>query len=74
MEDGTVYEERVMQNRGGPGNPLADDELRLKFSLNARGLLSETQSDRLAEAIFTLDRAEEVGSLLALTQPAGASR
>jgi 2-methylcitrate dehydratase PrpD len=68
MEDGTVYEERVMENRGGPGNPLGDDELRLKFSLNARVLLSEPQADRLAEATFTLDRAEEVGSLLALTQ------
>src|SRR5262249_42908868 len=43
MANGAVYEERVMANRGGPGNPLSDDELRLKFRLNAGQSLTERQ-------------------------------
>ncbi len=69
LEDGTRYEERVMQNRGGPGNPLSDDELRQKFALNATRAITRAQAERLAETIFTLDRSADVGQLLALTQP-----
>src|SRR5919206_3509760 len=31
MQDGTVYEEHVLHNRGGTGNPLSEAELRHKF-------------------------------------------
>jgi 2-methylcitrate dehydratase PrpD len=74
MADGGVYEERVMENRGGPGNPLTDDELHRKFSLNAGHTLSEQRADRLAEAIRALDTADEVGQVLALAQPEPGSR
>ena len=73
MKDGTVHEERVLKNRGGPGNPLSDDELRQKFTLNAGQRLGPERADRLADAIFALDRAAEVGGLLALTRPNGAA-
>jgi 2-methylcitrate dehydratase PrpD len=69
MEDGVVFEERVMENRGGPGNPLTDDELRLKFRLNAGHSLAERQADRLADAILALEGLDDVGQELALTQP-----
>jgi 2-methylcitrate dehydratase PrpD len=71
LEDGTVHEERVMANRGGPGNPLTDDELRLKFRLNAGAVLTAEQADRLAEAILALGGADEVGQIVALSRPAG---
>jgi 2-methylcitrate dehydratase PrpD len=67
MNDGTVHEERVMENRGGPGNPLSDDELRRKFALNASQALQAERVERLAEAIFALDRSGDAGTLLALT-------
>ena len=67
MDDGATHEERVMDNRGGPGNPLSEDELRLKFTLNAGYALPAERADRLADAIARLDRAQDVGSLLALT-------
>ncbi len=69
MEDGAIYEERVMENRGGPGNPLSDEELQLKFRLNADQSLTEAQAERLADAILTLDEADEIGLVLALAQP-----
>jgi len=67
LEDGTTHEERVMENRGGPGNPLSDDELRRKFTLNAEQALLPARAERLAEAVFALDRADGVGHLPALT-------
>lgn len=69
MDDGATYEERVMENRGGPGNPLSDDELRHKFTLNAEHALPAARAEQLAEAVFALDRADGVGHLLALTRP-----
>ncbi len=68
MKDGAVFEERVLQNRGGPGNPLSQDELRLKFSLNAGQLLSSEQADRLADTILLLDALDSVDELMELAQ------
>ncbi|WP_226950122.1 hypothetical protein [Rhodococcus rhodochrous] len=34
--DGSWHEARVDHNRGGPANPLSDDELTMKFDLNAK--------------------------------------
>src|SRR5579871_6561698 len=42
---GEAVEVRVLHNRGGPGNPLSDDELRTKFALGAERALG---SDRVA--------------------------
>ena len=69
LDDGTTHEERVMANRGGPGNPLGDDELRRKFTLNAEQALPAARAEELAQAIFALDQAAGVGHLLALTRP-----
>ena len=68
LDDGTTHEERVMANRGGPGNPLGDDELRRKFTLNAEHAVPAARADELARAIFALDEADTVGHLLALTR------
>ena len=74
LRDGTTYEERVMHNRGGPGNPLSQDELRTKFRLNAERLLVSEAADQLAEAVLSLERLPEVDGLLALTHPTRAAR
>lgn len=71
LKDGTVFEERVMRTRGGPGNPLTEDELRQKFLLNAAHTLPPARAERLAEAVFHLERAESVRGLLHLTRPEG---
>lgn len=64
LKNGRVLERRVMETRGGPGNPLSDDELRLKFQINARHALSPEGTLRLADAVFALDSAKAVGPLL----------
>ncbi len=70
MKDGATYERRVMANRGGPDNPLTDEELRTKFSLNARQALSPEAAARLADAVFALDHADGVREVVGLTQHA----
>jgi 2-methylcitrate dehydratase PrpD len=41
---GDRLEARVEVNRGGPGNPLSDEELGTKFHLNATRTLPEATS------------------------------
>lgn len=69
LRDGRVYEQRVMHNRGGPGNLLSEAELREKFRLNAGRVLSPERTEALAGAVLALDRAERGGDLLSLTTP-----
>ncbi|MQA94345.1 MAG: MmgE/PrpD family protein [Streptosporangiales bacterium] len=52
--DGTLLEERVNVNRGGPGNPLSAHELATKFHGNATRTVDETTATILTEAAFTL--------------------
>lgn len=66
MRSGTSYEERVLVNRGSPGSPLSDDELRLKFTLNAGRAVGEDRARALGDAIMAMEHREEVGSLVAL--------
>jgi hypothetical protein len=67
MKDGTTYEEKVLANRGGPGNPLSDDELKLKFTLNAGQKLKADQAETLAGTIFGLEQEPSLDRLLSLT-------
>jgi 2-methylcitrate dehydratase PrpD len=64
--DGRSFEERVLANRGGPGNPLTPIELFAKFSINARGMLSESATEKLAGAIAQFEDVPPM-DLLALT-------
>jgi 2-methylcitrate dehydratase PrpD len=60
--DAGVVEERVLANRGGPGNPLTRDELRRK--------LEETAGDRadaIDQTVYELDEAPSVDRLLEAT-------
>ena len=66
LRDGRTLTERVMANRGGPDRPLDDAELRLKFQLNARGILSDAATDAVAKAIFGLQRGTSVPELMSL--------
>jgi 2-methylcitrate dehydratase PrpD len=67
LRDGSVHQERVMHNRGGPQSPLSDAELSRKFMLNAAQLLAPSAAERLAATIFEMARIDNVGRLVALT-------
>lgn len=49
---GAELEERVMANRGGPDNPLSEEELKVKFRANASRTLAADDAERLAAAIL----------------------
>jgi 2-methylcitrate dehydratase PrpD len=52
LKDGTSMTEKVLVNRGGPQNPLTDDELALKFESNVRASLNPKQASEVAHTIF----------------------
>ncbi len=54
IDDGTEITEKVLVNRGGPGNPLSEDELGTKFELNAAETMDTTQARTLHNAITDL--------------------
>lgn len=66
MDGGQTYEARVLANRGGPDRPLSDDELRLKFRLNATRALPASQAVELASAIGKLDGLPNLDAILGL--------
>lgn len=53
-EDGRLWEVRVDHNRGGPAHPLSDDELLMKFRLNASHAADPDQVERLGNLILSL--------------------
>ncbi len=53
--NGRIYEQKVMANRGGPGNPMTAADLELKFRLNASRSLPKEQVTQLARTIRTLE-------------------
>jgi 2-methylcitrate dehydratase PrpD len=52
LKDGTSMTEKVLVNRGGPQNPLTDDELALKFESNVSASLNPQQASEVAHTIF----------------------
>ncbi len=66
MRSGEVLEEKVLANRGGPGNPLSEAELKVKFLANATRRLPEAASHSLAGAISEMET-QSVAELLAVT-------
>lgn len=67
LRDGRVLVERVLANRGGPGNPLGEDELLTKFTANAGRVLDPAAARRLGDAILTLPQ-RPIPDTLALTR------
>ena len=59
-------ETRVEFNRGGPGNPLSDEELARKFHDNAVRSLPEERAAEIAARTLVLPDAQSVEDLTAL--------
>ena len=68
-QGGEELEERVMANRGGPDNPLSEEEIKVKFRANASRTLAPEEAERLADAILD-PRDKPVGELLRPAQEA----
>jgi hypothetical protein len=68
---GEELEARVEVNRGGPGNPLSDEELARRFHDNAVRSLPEERAAELAARTLALPDAQSVEDLTALLTSAG---
>ncbi len=52
LDDGSLIEEKVLANRGGPDHPLSREELKVKFMGNATRTLSRQRALALADLVF----------------------
>ncbi len=71
---GRTYGRLVVVPKGEPDNFLTDAELRAKFTGLAGPVLGADRTERLAEAIITLDTAPGVGGLMRLASPLSGAR
>jgi len=63
--DGSRYARWAEEDyRGGPHNPLSDEELEAKFRDCAAGLLEGDRADRAIEKIWSLDASDDATSVL----------
>lgn len=69
LKSGEVLVEKVLANRGGPGNPLSVDELKIKFFANAGRRLNTSAAEALANSIAALETVA-LADLLKQTIPA----
>jgi 2-methylcitrate dehydratase PrpD len=66
LGDGSAMTERVTSSRGGPGNPLSEQELTTKFLLNAGRSVPGDTAGRLAGLIGDLRAGRHVADVTAL--------
>jgi len=66
LTDGRVLEAREESQRGGPERPIARDEVIAKFRDNATRLMPQARVAALEGAVLGMDRARDLGPLLAL--------
>lgn len=69
LADGRVLEARQASQRGGPDRPIAPDEVIAKFRDNASRLLTRPRVAALEGAVLGMERARDLGPLLALCRP-----
>ena len=68
LRDGRSITESVEHATGAPENPMSDAHLENKFRTLARRVLSQPQADELLATLWTLDTADDVTGVMALTQ------
>lgn len=66
MNDGSHYVSQIDDPKGSIGNPMSDEELRVKFDSLAVPVIGAGAAAKLADAVATIESAD-VASLMALT-------
>ena len=64
LADGRVVTERVDDLPGFVGRPMQRADAEAKFERNAKAVLKSAQIERIADAVWALDRAGSVGALI----------
>ncbi|MCM3886694.1 MmgE/PrpD family protein [Frankia sp. R82] len=73
LADGRVEESTRLDGRGGPRQPLSDDELSLKFGLNLANALDDDSAGHLQREIFQLASHSSPRSVMRLLRTADSS-
>jgi len=60
LRDGRVLERIEEYNLGSPQKPLDEAALRNKFRVNVKDTIDEVDAERIADAVLSLDRQENV--------------
>jgi 2-methylcitrate dehydratase PrpD len=68
LKSGKAREARISHNRGGPENPLSDEELEVKFRANAGIALPAERVEELRSALEALGEADTVGDVVRLSR------
>ncbi len=71
---GQVFTRMVKVPKGEPDNFLTDQELLTKFNALAAPILGDDRTDRLADALLSIDTAPNLGALMRLVAPAVGAR
>lgn len=71
MKDGITFEGYRKTPKGDPAEPLEFNDLERKFKQNAGRFVSEERIDQLVEEIGNLEKQEEIGKIMALTNTIG---
>lgn len=64
LSNGTQIERRIEHTRGGPENPLTDDELMGKFAANVEPLLGQEKAREMAASLGRLAEVDSVRSIV----------
>lgn len=65
LADGSVLRADFPHQKGGPDNPLSDDEVRAKFRANAGLALDDDALETLEASILSLETSNDLGAALA---------
>ncbi len=68
LKNGEVREARILHNRGGPENPLSEEDLSAKFRANAEMSISAVQAKALQESLEALEESDNVGGIMELAR------
>ncbi len=65
LADGTTLERDFPHQKGGPENPMSEDEVREKFRANALLALTADRVDALEQAILSFEEQDDLTAVLA---------
>jgi 2-methylcitrate dehydratase PrpD len=69
LADGRSFEQRVLDPKGEGDNPMSDDDLKRKFSVNCEPVIGKEKCARLQDTIWGFEQQGELAALLASVIP-----
>jgi 2-methylcitrate dehydratase PrpD len=63
LKDGRTFEKRVLDPKGEGDNPMTDDDLKRKFTVNCEPVIGKVKCERLLDVIWQFDKATETRDL-----------